>query len=74
MFGAKKICTGGSKLHYNRGSIYHYRIQLEFIEDHREVSPEVFEIVYSDGTRVTCNYREHACTLENKKSKETIKI
>lgn len=49
-------------------------LQLEFIENHREIAPSVFETTYSDGTRVVCNYRKKECLIENKKGKERIKI
>ncbi|MDD5598677.1 MAG: DUF5696 domain-containing protein [Victivallaceae bacterium] len=31
-------------------------LQLEFIEDHLQIAPDVFETVYSDGSRVVVNY------------------
>lgn len=33
-------------------------LQLEFIEDHRQLAPKVFETTYSDGSRVMVNYSE----------------
>ena len=31
-------------------------LQFVFMDDHREISPGVFETVYSDGSRTVCNY------------------
>ena len=33
-------------------------LQLEFIESHKEIASDVFETIYSDGTRVVVNYRK----------------
>jgi len=40
-------------------------LQLEFIENHRELKNGVFETVYSDGTRVITNYTDEAFITED---------
>lgn len=34
------------------------RLQLQFIENHREIAPSVFETTYSDGTIILVNYTD----------------
>jgi len=40
-------------------------LQLEFIESHRMVQPQVFQTRYSNGTRVIVNYNRDAFTVES---------
>lgn len=39
-------------------------LQLETMEDHREVAPGVFAVTYSDGSCVTVDYNQRTWTLE----------
>jgi hypothetical protein len=38
-------------------------LQYEFLDDHREVAPGVFESVYADGSVVTVNYNDKTYSL-----------
>jgi len=41
-------------------------LQLEFIENHRKITPEVTETTYSDGTRVIINYGKSPCVFNGR--------
>lgn len=44
-------------------------LQYEFMEDHKETDPNVFEIKYSDGSVVTVDYNNKTYTLKRGRSK-----
>ncbi|MGN0178735.1 MAG: DUF5696 domain-containing protein [Monoglobaceae bacterium] len=44
-------------------------LQYEFMEDHKETEPNVFEIKYSDGSVVTVDYNNKTYTLKRGRSK-----
>ncbi len=33
-------------------------LQYEFMDDHRELAPDVFITIYSDGSKIVCNYSD----------------
>ena len=35
-------------------------LQFEFMEDHSEIAPDVFRVLYSNGEEVVCNYADKA--------------
>jgi hypothetical protein len=41
------------------------QLQLEFIEDHKSLAPNVFKTIYSDGTEVIVNYGKTSFTYGN---------
>ena len=42
-------------------------LQLEFIEDHKKIAPNVFKTTYSDGTEVICDYKKKEYIMRKKK-------
>ena len=39
-------------------------LQYEFMEEHKEIAPNVFAVTYSDGSIVTVDYNQKTYTLK----------
>jgi Family of unknown function (DUF5696) len=57
----KQIVTGLRRVSDDVERLKH--LQMEFIEDHRQLADEVFETLYGTGQRVVVNYREQPYPL-----------
>ena len=44
-------------------------LQYETLDDHREVAPGITRSLFSDGTRIVCNYTKEPYTFERKEVK-----
>jgi len=59
--GLKQIVARLRKVYDNLERLKH--LQMEFIEDHRQVADDVFETVYGNGDRVVVNYGQRPYSL-----------